>query len=61
LAASGIRVKFIFKDANKFATATYENATPQMVATELRISRVIKTDQGMMQTDEIINFEILTA
>jgi len=61
MAASGIRVKFILKDAGRFATATYENATPQMVAVELRISTAIKTDQGMVQTSDITDFQILTA
>lgn len=61
MAASGIRVKFILRDSGRFATATYENATPQMVAAELFNARQIKTDQGMIQTSEIVNFEILTA
>lgn len=54
-------MKFILRDSGRFATATYENATPQMVAAELFNARQIKTDQGMIQTSEIVNFEILTA
>jgi len=60
MAASGIRVKFILRDG-RFATATYENATPDMVAAEIRISQAIRTDQGMVQTNNIQNFEVLTA
>jgi hypothetical protein len=51
----------MFRDANRFATATYEHATPQMVAWELANTQQIRTDQGMIQTSEIINFKILTA
>jgi len=61
MASSGIRVRFILRNSTQVVTATYENATPQMVAAELFNARQIKTDQGMIQTSEIVNFEILTA
>lgn len=61
MAASGIRVKFILRDSTRIATATYENATPGMVAAEIYNARLIKTDQGMIETKEIVNFEILTS
>jgi hypothetical protein len=60
VSASALRVQFVLV-GGRFATATYENATPDMIVAELRQNQQIRTDQGMVQTKDIVNFTLLAS
>jgi hypothetical protein len=60
VSASTLRIKFLLV-GGRVATATYEQVTPDMVFAELASQGQIKTDQGMVQTKDIVSFTLLNA